>query len=296
MRRSWTWMMVAISTIGAVVGAPLGAQVPAEERVPIDDPSVLEAMGFAPDAENVYLRIPSDERGIAPDRSLREAGEGEAILLDFGPGFKFTTHSAHEFQGRTSVFNYDSDGQRIWRTSIGEKFADLTFQVPDGAAIGFIDVWVTDIHATEDLDFFVLESCSSGALEPDETTTTLVDGGTSVTPGDTVVELDVGSVPANNLLCRYVLRARFGTENPVTGFTLELWKARVSWARQVSAPPATATFNDVPTSDPFFQFVEALAASGITSGCGGGNYCPGDPLTRGQMAVFLARGLGLSFP
>jgi beta-N-acetylhexosaminidase len=56
-----------------------------------------------------------------------------------------------------------------------------------------------------------------------------------------------------------------------------------------------ATFSDVPTSHPFFQFVEALSRSAITSGCGGGNFCPDAPLTRGQMAVFLSLGLGLHF-
>jgi hypothetical protein len=51
----------------------------------------------------------------------------------------------------------------------------------------------------------------------------------------------------------------------------------------------------VPTTHPFFQFVEALVASGITAGCGGGNYCPDAALTRGQMAVFLSKALGLHF-
>ena len=49
-------------------------------------------------------------------------------------------------------------------------------------------------------------------------------------------------------------------------------------------------------SHPFFQHVEALATSGITAGCGGGNFCPDHPLTRGQMAVFLAKALGLHWP
>ena len=71
---------------------------------------------------------------------------------------------------------------------------------------------------------------------------------------------------------------------------------RVVWRRQVSPAPAVATFADVPTTHPQFRFVEALAASGITGGCGGGNYCPDTPLTRGQMAVFLATALGLHFP
>ena len=34
---------------------------------------------------------------------------------------------------------------------------------------------------------------------------------------------------------------------------------------------------------------EALAAEGITGGCGGGNYCPQSPVRRDQMAVFLLK-------
>jgi hypothetical protein len=72
---------------------------------------------------------------------------------------------------------------------------------------------------------------------------------------------------------------------------VEVW-----YRRTVSDPPGVATFNDVPTSHPFFQYVEALNASGITAGCGNGNFCPDAPLTRGQMAVFLSKALGLHWP
>ncbi len=72
---------------------------------------------------------------------------------------------------------------------------------------------------------------------------------------------------------------------------VEVW-----WHRTVSPAPATASFNDVPTNHPFFQFIEALRASSITGGCGNGNYCPDAALTRGQMAVFLAKALGLHWP
>jgi hypothetical protein len=69
----------------------------------------------------------------------------------------------------------------------------------------------------------------------------------------------------------------------------------IGYKLQVSPPPGSADFGDVPTSHPFFQYIEALYHSGITAGCGGGNFCPNNPLTRGQMAVFLAKALGLSF-
>ena len=73
---------------------------------------------------------------------------------------------------------------------------------------------------------------------------------------------------------------------PVFGW-VEVW-----WRRRVSAPGGP-TFNDVPEDHPFYQYIEALYASGITGGCGNGNYCPAATLTRGQMAVFLAKALGL---
>ena len=37
--------------------------------------------------------------------------------------------------------------------------------------------------------------------------------------------------------------------------------------------------------------INQIAAAGITLGCGGTNYCPNEPVTRGQMAAFLVRGL-----
>jgi hypothetical protein len=73
--------------------------------------------------------------------------------------------------------------------------------------------------------------------------------------------------------------------------TVEVW-----WKRTVIPAPGFATFNDVPTTDPAFQFVEALAASGVSAGCGGGNFCPDLPVTRRQMAVFLSKALGLHWP
>ena len=76
-----------------------------------------------------------------------------------------------------------------------------------------------------------------------------------------------------------------------------LCQARIYYSLQVSPPPAVATFpNDVPPNHPFFQFVEALAAAGITVGTGPDTYGVNAPVTRGQMAVFLAKALGLHFP
>jgi hypothetical protein len=59
-------------------------------------------------------------------------------------------------------------------------------------------------------------------------------------------------------------------------------------------PPATGTvFDDVSAGSFAAAWIEDLAARGITSGCGGGNYCPNSPASRGQKAVFLVRAFGL---
>jgi len=70
----------------------------------------------------------------------------------------------------------------------------------------------------------------------------------------------------------------------------------VHWRRTVSPPPGTPSFADVPASDFGYQYIEALRASGITGGCGGPNFCPDQFLTRRQMAIFLAKALGLHWP
>jgi len=62
-------------------------------------------------------------------------------------------------------------------------------------------------------------------------------------------------------------------------------------------PPACqGVFGDVACPSLFADWIEQLAAEGVTAGCGGGNYCPAVPQTRAQMAVFLTRTFGLPIP
>ena len=54
-------------------------------------------------------------------------------------------------------------------------------------------------------------------------------------------------------------------------------------------------FADVPVGAFGFQWIQKLYELGITSGCGGGNYCPSNFIPRNQMAVFIIRGrLGIN--
>jgi hypothetical protein len=50
---------------------------------------------------------------------------------------------------------------------------------------------------------------------------------------------------------------------------------------------ADTGFADVPIDHWAAAWIKKLAAEGITGGCGGGNFCPNQIVTRAQMAVFL---------
>ncbi len=65
--------------------------------------------------------------------------------------------------------------------------------------------------------------------------------------------------------------------------------------RAVEGEPAldycggVAPFLDVAPSTFFCRYIKRLVELGVTQGCGNGNYCPGNEVTREQMAAFLAR-------
>ncbi|HUK11970.1 MAG TPA: S-layer homology domain-containing protein, partial [Thermoanaerobaculaceae bacterium] len=50
-------------------------------------------------------------------------------------------------------------------------------------------------------------------------------------------------------------------------------------------------FGDVPPTDFACPHVHLLYAQGVTSGCGGGNYCPSTLVNRWQMGIFLAKAI-----
>jgi hypothetical protein len=127
--------------------------------------------------------------------------------------------------------------------------------------------------------------------------TSLVSTQTAGASGNSYAAIPLGGTTVGNQDCTLSVRTGFGrpeTDSPLE--RLMLRKVQVAWQRQVSPAPAVASFLDVPPGHLFFQFVEALVKSGITGGCGGGNFCPDATLTRGQMAAFLAKALGLQWP
>ena len=87
----------------------------------------------------------------------------------------------------------------------------------------------------------------------------------------------------------------FCPTNPVTRAQMATFLLKASLGAPYMPPPCTGTvFTDVPCTGGIFDpWIEDLANKGITGGCGGGDYCPNNPNSRGQMAVFLTKAFSL---
>ena len=80
---------------------------------------------------------------------------------------------------------------------------------------------------------------------------------------------------------------------PVTRAHMSAFLLKAKHGSSYVPPPCTGVFADVSCPSVFGPWIEELAAEQITGGCGGGNYCPGNPNTRAQMAVFLVKTFGM---
>jgi hypothetical protein len=166
----------------------------------------------------------------------------------------------------------------------------VSLQVPNGASIRSLELSACDGDPAKAIGV-VLFTASRVPNDSDDIIS-FSTAGLGPAPGCTVVgsPLPIPVTVANN---NFVYLVRVLADS---GTNLEWNQVRIRYRLQVSPAPATATFTDVPVGHPQRQFIEALVGAGITGGCGGGNYCPDAPVTRGQMAVFLAAALGLHWP
>jgi hypothetical protein len=273
--------------------ALLRAQAPPEERIPVTDPKELVRYGFSPTEKNVFLWSGAEIGRKQALETLRQA-----LPKTFGTKAGYSTVMGYELQDE----NPSSDSFHFLGATycvdlgVPEWRGHVRVEVPDGSDLAQFEFWAYDTEASRDVQAYLYEYCETPSL--DEPVTTLIGSLETVGAiGRFYNFTPLNGYHVNNRSCSYNVRVILaGPNEACTGSTLQIQKLAISWVRQVSPAPATATFGDVPTSHPFFRFVEALNASGITGGCGGGNYCPDSPVTRGQMAVFLAKALGLSWP
>jgi hypothetical protein len=223
-----------------------------------------------------------------------------AAAQNYGPTDQVLSIDATSFLGFGAEGFLQSDGY-LYKQNAGSLNLYAPLQLPNGAEITQICLYARNEDPADVVDL---------SLQAEKLVTPGQTAGVVTIPGTLVVanfHFGYGVVCTDPL--SYVFHETADVDNDgipelvahrlwafIPYGTFALGGARITWHRQVSPAPATASFGDVPTSHPFFQYIEALKASGITGGCGGGNYCPGSALTRGQMAVFLSKALGLHWP
>jgi hypothetical protein len=214
-------MVISVAVGIALPLQPAAAQVAGATQV--TDPKILQSMGFAGDADNVYM---DDAVGLATI-----SDEDATPLATPTTGVDFSAISAKEFIGRI-----DTTGTE-WRYTGGpnccvdlsrvgtEPFADAQFEVPTDATLDFFRFWAFD-NSPSDLAFFVFEVCQPGFAAGPPTINTIVSTTTSGTPGHTTGLVSLNRL-VNNQDCTYLARVRFDAAS--TDLTLQ--KVRLQFNR-----------------------------------------------------------------
>ena len=190
--------------------------------------------------------------------------------------------------GWATTSGTDAAGFGVYATALGAEFRAIV-HVPSGALLTYLELDYYDTSVTGAV-FLNLFDCSYRG--DDCHLLDFVSSPGSGGGGLESIDLTSHAYTMDNNQRELVLTASTTAGDATT----VLNGALLGYRLQISPAPATATFGDVPTDYIYFRAIEALAKSGITGGCGGGNFCPGLNVTRGEMAAFLARALGLHFP
>ena len=200
----------------------------------------------------------------------------------------YVNYGPPDFNASTGTGDF-TRGVYLQPISGGNQFY-LVPHLPTGAVLTSLAFEFCDSSVLNNHVHLVLGDCDflSGPCGP----FVLVDQLDTISNGCHIANSTISGYVVDNSSHRLFLQVYFDAVDP----NLQFQGAILGYKLQVSPAPATPSFGDVPTNHPFFQFIEALYASGITGGCGAGNYCPDSPVTRGQMAVFLAKALGLNWP
>jgi hypothetical protein len=86
---------------------------------------------------------------------------------------------------------------------------------------------------------------------------------------------------------------RYCPDAPVTRAQMSAFILKSEHGPAYLPPACSGTFHDVACPSQYANWIEQLAAEGVTAGCGNGDYCPASPVKRDQMAVFLTKTFNL---
>ncbi len=238
-------------------------------------------------AQDDPLSKGADRRGVLEPKDFGIQDEGITVIdfTAFFPGASFV--------------EYSSNFVERWTTAGGTDLTAPVTGIPDGATLTQIVFYFRDDSVSNFVGTLQRSwvDSSTGDNADSDYPVTLTSAGM---PGEAALSTAV------NIPIRYrydidgdgtqeVVSYHVAVQTNGADGNIAIRRVRLTWRRNVSPAPLAATFDDVPTNHLYFQFIEALSASGITVGCQANPplYCPDRTLTRGEMAVYLAKALGL---
>lgn len=255
----------------------------------------------------VWLAAPTpvSAQGVGAHAAPAKIAAPHAGPRTYGPIDQVSrTFSVGEFAKSDNTVTWQTivsgaTGVSVFQTSTTTRDWWQGVSLPNGAIIDTVELEACDTSATGQIIFGMAAGDSPGG--PSANVTSIGTTGLFETPGCAFFTVEPTAPPlvVDNRNHYYLLFLNF-----VGDFTgaASGHAVRVFYRLQVSPAPAVATFNDVPTSDFGFQFVEAFGAAGITVGCTDNPpfpppvYCPDRAVTRREIAIFFAKALGLHFP
>jgi hypothetical protein len=254
-------------------------------------PALFDALeiGAALLAQETLVGLPAASAAASTEsvqaRAIRPAdyGVGNTNILQI-PAAAFSVF------GNTAPWGVDTNGYLHPISGSFNAWAPVI--LPTGSRIFYLDLYYSDTDASANgYAFLAALTGFNNSADVDQLASVFTSGDTGKAYGASQpIFYDVNNDVRFGGGAQLIIQVHL--PSPEVGFkAVDLW-----WTRQMSPAPGSATFADVPTSHPFFRAIEALVASGVTSGCGGGNYCPDSPVTRGEIAKFLVRALGMYWP
>jgi hypothetical protein len=209
--------------------------------------------------------------------------------LAYGTGWTVYSMGPCDVGSRESTLTYQAPNcVSVQPISDGTCYVGFPLHIPSGASLQYVRLFYYDDTSSSDpaAGLWRADTSGSQSLLLDMTPSAWSGGNRMVQFGPIAETVDNYNYSYNVLAALH----------QASGDVERIYKIVVYYTLQISPAPGAATFNDVPLGAPFFQEIEALAASGITTGYGDGSFRPNNNVTRAAVAAWLSRALGLHWP
>lgn len=269
-----------------------GATVTLGSNHQLNDLSIASGATFDQGTSFNLLAGPITNSGL-----LRNLGSGDLILKDYLSNVgtvQFDSEgggcgSADTIQIRSSV----NGTQRSWTSSgtltlidvdVKDQAGDAAITVINGTDAGNNGAnWVFDATTVITLDRTHQSFAGNGGGGTITVTASNAICSWSASASSPFINITAGGPGLGNGMVQYSVAANPGSI--IRSGTITVGDKTFTIYQGIN-------FADVPSNHLFYTEIGKLSARGVTLGCGNGNYCSNDPVTREQMAAFIMRAKG----